>query len=287
MVIYSATLEVGFMNDIIIEASHLSVKIGHRYILKDVNWSVRKGERWVVFGMNGCGKTTLLSIIAGFQFQTKGNLAVFGEFYNNENILAFRKKIGWVSASFYDKVYTKESVLDVVLSGKFGTLGLRGGIEDEDIRLVKQLLEELSLSDKLNRPFATLSKGERQNVLIARAMFSKPEVLILDEPCTGLDLYNREHLFATMRDLAQKSNITIIYVTHYVDEVLDIFDHALFLRQGMVINSGSVETMFTSENLTKLLDYPVVMDISDRSHFQANLQVKSNICSILQEVKIS
>ena len=151
------------MNDIIIEASHLSVKIGHRYILKDVNWSVRKGERWVVFGMNGCGKTTLLSIIAGFQFQTKGNLAVFGEFYNNENILAFRKKIGWVSASFYDKVYTKESVLDVVLSGKFGTLGLRGGIEDEDIRLVKQLLEELSLSDKLNRPFATLSKGERQN----------------------------------------------------------------------------------------------------------------------------
>lgn len=287
MVIGYATLEVGFMNDIIIEASHLSVKIGHRYILKDINWSVKKGERWVVFGMNGCGKTTLLSIIAGFQFQTKGSLAVFGESYKNENILAFRKKIGWVSASFYDKVYTKESVLDVVLSGKFGTLGLRGDIEDKDVRLVKQLLKELSLSDKLNRPFATLSKGERQNVLIARAMFSKPEVLILDEPCTGLDLYNREHLFATMRDLALKSNITIIYVTHYVDEVLDIFDHALFLRQGMVVNSGNVEEMFTSENMTKLLDYPVVMDTSDRNHFQANLQVASNICSILQEVKLS
>jgi len=278
-------VEVRFMGNTMIEASHLSVKVGHRYILRDVNWTVKKGERWVVFGMNGCGKTTLLSIVAGFKFQTEGKLEIFGEPYNNDNILNFRKKIGWVSASFYDKVYTKESVLDIVLSGKFGTMGLRGGVEDVDIQLAKQLLKEFSLSDKQNRSFATLSKGERQNVLIARALFSKPEVLILDEPCTGLDLYNREHLFSTIRDLAQKSDITIVYVTHYVDEVLDIFDHALFLRQGMVLGLGSIEEMFTSQNMTKLIEYPVVMDTSDRNHFKVKVDVSSNIYSILQEVK--
>lgn len=273
------------MENTIIEASHLSVKVGHRYILRDINWSVKKGEHWVVFGMNGCGKTTLLSIVAGVKFQTEGKLTVFGEPYSNENILNFRKKIGWVSASFYDKLYTKESVLDIVLSGKFGTLGLRWGIEDADIQLAKKLLKELSLSDKQNRSFATLSKGERQNVLIARSLLSKPEILILDEPCTGLDLYNRVHLFSTIRELAQKSNITIIYVTHYVDEVLDIFDHALFLRQGMVSNYGSVEEMFTSENMTKLIEYPVVMDTSERDYFRTKLDVSSNIYSILQEAK--
>lgn len=269
----------------IIETTRLSVKIGHRYILKDIDWKVKQGEKWVVFGMNGCGKTTLLSIVAGFRFQTEGTLKLFGKPYSNDNILPFRKRIGWVSASYFDKMYTRESVLDIVLSGKFGTLGLRGTIEDNDILLVKKLLKELSLADKIDRPFDTLSKGERQNVLIARAMFSNPDILILDEPCTGLDLYNRSHLFSTIRDLAKHSNVTIIYVTHYVDEVLDIFDHALFLRNGMTFNMGTVEEMFTSENMSNLLEYPVQMDVRDRNHFKAELEVPSNIYNILQEVK--
>lgn len=273
------------MESNIIETTRLSVKIGHRFILKDIDWKVKQGEKWVVFGMNGCGKTTLLSIVAGFKFQTGGTLKLFGEEYNNKNILPFRKRIGWVSASYFDKMYTREAVLDIVLSGKFGTLGLRGSIDDKDILLVKKLLEELSIADKIDRPFDTLSKGERQNVLIARAMFSAPDILILDEPCTGLDLYNRVHLFSTIRDLANHSNVTIIYVTHYVDEVLDIFDHALFLRNGMTFNMGTVEDMFTSENMSALLEYPVQMDTRDRNHFKAELEVPSNIYAILQEVK--
>lgn len=268
----------------IIETSHLSVKIGHRYILKDISWNVKKGERWVVFGMNGCGKTSLLSIVAGYNFQNEGALKIFGESYCNDNILEFRKRIGWVSASYYDKMYSKESVLDIVLSGKFGTLGLRGNIEDKDIVLTKRLLEELGIDDKLNRSFSTLSKGERQNVLIARAMFTKPEILILDEPCTGLDLYNRAHLFSTIRDLAEHSDITIIYVTHYVDEVLDVFDHALFLRNGMTFGLGTVEEMFTSEKMSKLIEYPVKVDQTDRNALKADIDVCSNIYGILQEV---
>ena len=275
------------MSDYIIEASRLSVKTGHRYILQDIDWRVKKGEHWVVFGLNGSGKTTLLSIIAGFKEPTNGQLRVFGQAYSNDNILDFRRRIGWVSASFYDKLYTRESALDIVLSGKFGTLGIRGEVKDEDIRLTKRLLGELKLGDKVNRSFATLSKGERQNVLIARALFARPQILILDEPCTGLDLYNRAHLFAIIRELAEKSEITIIYVTHYVDEVLDIFKSALFLKQGMAAACGAVQTVFTSEQFTQLIDYPVELYRDEKGAIKTSVQVPSRIYGIFQEVQTS
>ena len=275
------------MSDYIIEASRLSVKTGHRYILQDIDWRVKKGEHWVVFGLNGSGKTTLLSIIAGFKEPTNGQLRVFGQAYSNDNILDFRRRIGWVSASFYDKLYTRESALDIVLSGKFGTLGIRGEVKDEDIRLTKRLLGELKLGDKGNRSFATLSKGERQNVLIARALFARPQILILDEPCTGLDLYNRAHLFAIIRELAEKSEITIIYVTHYVDEVLDIFKSALFLKQGMAAACGAVQTVFTSEQFTQLIDYPVELYRDEKGAIKTSVQVPSRIYGIFQEVQTS
>lgn len=267
----------------IIKLSRTSVKVGHRYILNDIDWTVHEGEHWVVFGMNGSGKTTLLSMIAGFKEPTEGKVVVFGEPYSNDNILEFRRRIGWVSASFYDKLYTRESALDIVLSGKFGTLGIRGDVQDEDIKLAKRLLKELKLEDKINRPFSTMSKGERQNVLIARALFAKPQILILDEPCTGLDLYNRAHLFSIIRELAAEENITIIYVTHYVDEVLDIFENALFLKQGMVAACGSVETVFTSEHFSKLIEYPVKIYRDEENLLKAVAEVPSHIMKIMKE----
>ena len=112
------------------EMKGVSCKAGYRYLLRDINWEVGRGEHWVVFGVNGSGKTTLLSIIAGFKHFTDGTVKVFGQEFSNDNILAIRERIGWVSSSFFDKYYSKESALNIVLSGKHGTLGL-----DEDITL--------------------------------------------------------------------------------------------------------------------------------------------------------
>ena len=112
------------MEDYIIEAEHLCCKIGCRYLLEDITWRVKPGQRWVVFGMNGCGKTTLLSIIAGFWHFTDGSLKLFGQPLTEERLLKCRQRIGWVSSSFFDKYYSRESVMDIVLSGKSGTLGL-------------------------------------------------------------------------------------------------------------------------------------------------------------------
>jgi len=166
------------LNKTVIELKNVSCKAGYTYLLKEINWDVKQGEHWVVFGMNGSGKTTLLSIIAGFKHWGKGTVKVFDESMNNDNILSFRKRIGWVSTSFFDKYYTKESALNIVLSGKTGTLGLNDNITLEDVKKAKALLRELHLGDKMDRTFDMFSKGERQNILIARALINNPEILI-------------------------------------------------------------------------------------------------------------
>ena len=260
------------MSEYSIKLEQVSCKIGYKYLLKDINWNVRPGEHWVVFGMNGSGKTTLLSIVAGFKHATFGTVEVLGETFNNETVLKLRKKIGWVSASFFDKYYSKESVMDIVLSGKYGTLGVQNDVMAADRKRAKQLLDELGLDRRGEYSFDMLSKGERQNVLIARAIFANPEILILDEPCTGLDVYNRAYLFRTLETLANNKNLTIIYVTHYVEEIHPMFDQCVFLKQGHIFKKGKTTDVFTSDILTAFLDYPVECSIE---HQKIQLDIKN------------
>lgn len=117
-------------NTPIIDVHGLSCKSGNNYLLHDVNWKVYPGEHWVVFGLNGSGKTTLLGAVAGFQPYTHGTLRVFGEEYSDENIFRLRRRIGFVSSSFFDKVVAEEAVINIVLSGLFGSLGVRGKVSD-------------------------------------------------------------------------------------------------------------------------------------------------------------
>lgn len=265
----------------ILEMQELGFKAGNRYILKDIDWQVKKGEHWIVFGMNGSGKTTLLSIAAGFMNETHGTMEILGEQYNDENILDLRRRIGWVSGSFYDKHLSRESVLDIVLAGKFGTLGLDYDITDQDVRRAKGLLRELRLGSKINYPFDFLSKGERQNVLIARALMTNPELLILDEPCTGLDIFSREYLLSTIRELAQTTDITIIFVTHHTDEILDVFPNSLLLQSGKIYANGQTKELFSSESLSAFLDYPVNVSWKE-NRINVTLEVSSNMKQLME-----
>lgn len=249
------------MNEKIIETQHLSCKVGHNYLLHDINWTVKRGEHWVIFGMNGSGKTTLLSIISGFRHFTSGKLNIFGHVFTNENILNIRKKIGLVSSSFFEKYYTKESIIDIVLSGKTGSLGLDNNLSFDDYLLTQKLLSELGLSKKLHHTFDMLSKGERQNVLIARALISKPRVLILDEPCTGLDIYNRAYLFEVLNQMALLKDMTIIYVTHYYEEIIPIFDKCLLLKKGHIFAQGKTQELFQEKYINELLEYPITLQV--------------------------
>ena len=243
----------------IIQVEKLCCQSGNRYLLRDITWQVNRGEQWVVFGLNGSGKTTLLSIIAGYKSHTAGTVKVFGAEYSEENILSIRKKIGWVSSSYFDKYYTKESALDIVLSGLCGTLGKDSTVVPNDYIRAKELLREWNMDRKYDFPFYTMSKGERQNVLIARALISNPEILVLDEPGTGLDVLAREQLLRKISLFAKEHNLTIIYVTHYPEEILPVFDNCMVLQRGKMVDIGLIKEVMSSERLSKTLETDVTM----------------------------
>lgn len=246
----------------------LCCQSGHRFLLKNINWKVKKGEHWVVFGLNGSGKTTLLSLIAGFKTQTSGLIKIFGEEYGEDNVIELRKKVGWVSSSFFDRYFTKESVMHIILSGLCGTFCPDNHIKDQDIVLAKDLLRSFNLGDKMNRPYNTLSKGEQQSVLIVRALIGRPEIIVLDEPGTGLDIQARDRMLQFVKQIAQETKATIIYVTHYPEEILEVFNHCMLLRHGRIYNMGATKEMMSPEVLTDYLGKNTKVD-----YFNGKLQV--------------
>ena len=126
-----------------------------------------------------------------------------------------------------------------------------------------------------------LSKGERQNVMIARALFAGPELLVLDEPCSGLDVYNRAHLFASIRQLALEYGLTIIYVTHYTEEIIDIFDHVLLLRKGRVFAQGSAEELLTTGTLQDFLGHQAELSAQTDGTRKLIVQADSQIGTLM------
>lgn len=266
----------------VIDVKGLSLKAGYRYLLKDINWQVARGKHWLVFGMNGSGKTTLLSVLAGYRQATAGKCNLFGEQMTNENVLALRKRVGWVSSAFFDLKYTRESALDIALSGTTGALG-RDVVKDADVKRAKALFEELHIGDKLYQPFHMMSKGERENVLIARALLGNPEVLLLDEPCIGLDVYAREHFLNTLRDLAKNSALTIIYVTHYPEEILtDVFEQCLLLKNGTVYAQGKTETLFTSDIMSDFMGASTRVTPRHSHGIDMQMEAMSHVAGLLK-----
>jgi len=250
----------------VIKVKNLSCLSGSQFLLHNISWEVKKGEQWGVFGRNGCGKTTLLSIIAGYKSFSSGELEVFGQKYNASNILDIRKRIGWISSSFFDKYYHEERVIDIVLGALSGALGVPFEVENAHIAKAKRLLTDLGLKDKIDSTFDMLSKGERQHVLISRAFMTDPEILILDEPGTGLDVLARERLLETIKKLASERDTTIIYVTHYPEEILPSFDKTLLLRNGATYKIGATNELFTSEVMSDFFSYPAVIKYSNERY---------------------
>ena len=227
------------MTQPIIAAQNLCKKAGERYLLQDITWQVHAGEHWCVFGLNGCGKTTLLSILAGFQAPTSGSLTILGQSYTADTLWALRKRVGFVSSSFFGKIFARESLLHIVLSGLCGGLIVDGTITLSQARQAKALLERFHLGQRLDQPFYQLSKGEQQNVLIARVLLAQPEILLLDELTSGLDVIARAQILDTLEDIMAQTSATVINVTHYPEEITGSFEQCLLLRDGQIYAAGS------------------------------------------------
>ncbi len=249
-----------------IEFQNVSCMAGSRYLLQDINWQVSVGEHWVLFGENGSGKTSLLSVIAGYLPYQKGVVKMDGQPYSHDMISNLRRRVGWVSTSFFDKILHRERVLDIVLAGKDGRLGINYMVQNADLKRARFLLQYFGLSGRAENGYATLSKGEQQNVLFARAFMGNPEILLLDEPSAGLDLLARERLQEDLVRIVNTKKITILYVTHYPEEITSIFTHMALLKQGRMVQQGTIAEMMTNEVMGDLLDTPVTVNFAQECY---------------------
>lgn len=233
-----------------------------KMILKDISWEVTEGQHWVLLGLNGSGKTSLLKMICGYQWPSKGIVSVLKQQFGKVNIQEVRKSIGWVSSSLDERFSNRstDSALQVVLSGKHASIGIYEEILEIDIEKAKRLLAQFQVDHVTYQSFSTLSQGEKRKVMLSRALMSSPQLLILDEPCNGLDLYAKEQLLSSIESMVSLPEApTVLYVTHHIEEVVPSITHAMLLDAGEVVASGKKKDVLTSELLRQSFHLPLTV----------------------------
>src|SRR5690625_4014624 len=203
----------------VIEFQDVSWRRQKKEILTDINWQVKKGQHWAVFGLNGSGKTTLLNMVNGYIWPTTGKVSVLGQPFGKTDIRELRKSIGWVSSSLEARIRSMQRTQDMIVSGKYASIGLYEDPTEADYEKAVQLMEELGCIHLLDRTYETCSKEEKQKNIIARALMDQPKLRILIESTNGIDFIAREDLLNTVQRLAtQKNGPTILFVTHHIEE---------------------------------------------------------------------
>lgn len=223
-------------------------------VLQEVDWTVQRGEHWALIGENGAGKTTLLQIIHGDIWPTTGTVETLGARYGTIDLREHKRRIGWVTASLgthLREIRPDETALEVAVSGGRAVIGLWEPPTPEEAERAREILASFGGARLANRPFYTLSQGEQQSVLLSRAWMARAELLILDEPCTGLDLRAREQLLASIQRLGGRPDApTLLYVSHHVEEIVPLFTHALLVKQGRIVGSGPKGDVLTGSMLS-------------------------------------
>ena len=222
-------------------------------ILSEISWDVRRGEKWVVLGLNGSGKTSLLRLLSGFGYPSRGDMHVLGEHFGKADLRVMRKRVGWVHGDLAADFPGFMSCREVVMSGAEGSIALYETMPEKTIEHADEGLTAIGAGRLAERMFNTLSTGERQRVLIARALAAGPELLILDEPCLGLDPLAREEFLHSLGLLfRRRPELTVIGVTHHVEEIIDGYDRVLLLAGGRVVDQGLIQPVMAGPGVRRL-----------------------------------
>jgi iron complex transport system ATP-binding protein len=228
-------------------------------LLRGVNWTVERGEHWVVLGPNGAGKTTLLSMAAAFSHPSEGTVEVLGQTLGQVDMRTLRESIGTLEPSLSRRIRGRYTGDEVVLTGATGSIALlHDRITDEDRARADRLIAEIGVEPLRTQRFEDCSQGERQRLLLARSLMDEPDLLLLDEPTTGLDLPSRERLIASLDTMAEaNADLPTVIVTHHLEEIPATTTHALLLRDGAIVAAGAAPAVLTSEAVSQTFDIEV------------------------------
>src|SRR5271166_1083187 len=241
----------------VIEVSALRVE-REAVILAAIDWRVVRGEHWAILGANGSGKTSLLRALTGYLPPTAGEIRVLGETYGRFDWRELRTRIGLVSSSVHQMMEDGETALKAIVSGRYAQIGYWGELRADDLRAASAILRRIEAGELRDRPWRFLSQGERQRVLIGRALMASPRLMILDEPCAGLDPVAREHFLQFLSRIARaRGSPTMVLVTHHVEEIVALFSHVLILKAGRVLAAGPRARVLTSATLSNAFAAPV------------------------------
>lgn len=253
--------EMGMQMQSIVNLRSISWKREGNHILRDISWTVWNNEHWAIIGNNGSGKTSLLNLLHGYIWPSSGSATVLGHHFGESSMQKLRESISWVSSSLSERQqsgHPEDSVLEVVISGLFSSIGVYQEVVHEHIKRGYGALSLFGAEKLADRTFQSLSQGEKQRVLLARAWIGQPDLLILDEPCTGLDVKTREELLHAVERMGQqKDGPSLIYVTHHIEEIMPVFTHVLALKDGKVTASGDKYSTLTDEVLSLTFDIPI------------------------------
>jgi len=242
----------------ILSVSQVRIVRGQTEILRGVDWRVGRGEHWVILGPNGCGKTSLLKALTGYLSPTSGEIALLGRKYGEVDWRELRLELGIVTSALQASIPPAEPALETVVSGRYAQLDLWAHPTRKEKAEGARLLTFVGLSYLATREWIYLSQGERQRVLIARALMARPKLLILDEPCAGLDPVAREEFLWFVESVARRrGGPALVLVTHHAEEIMPAFTHALLLRQGAVFACGAKDEVVTSRRLGAAFGAPI------------------------------
>lgn len=245
----------------LVDLQQVNYSQGDTEILNDIDWSLHRGDRWALLGPNGSGKTTLLKIACGYLWPSAG--CVLREGQELIDLREWRKRMGWISCELAAKVPRGETALETVVTGRTAQVGLRYlpnfHPSDTEFDEAMQKLAAIGCKSLASKPYGVLSQGEQQQVLIARAQMANPTLMVLDEPCAGMDPGVRERFLTWLDDWVASSNeLTLVLVTHHVEEIMPAISKTLLVQQGTIHREGATNEVLTPESIATV--YEVAVD---------------------------